>query len=486
MSTKRKKRKNDRDLAQWFFVGLGFLLIFIGPSSQALTLDDYLTQVKKQNLDYQSGTEKAEGYLLQSREADLTFAPDFFADATLGEDEKPTSPHYYDSLKTQTYNVGFEQTFRFGLEAKLYYQLMETKFINPNPLLTDAQYWDATPQLELTLPLWGGGFGRSDQANQTIARQQNLAQKYSSQAEALNTLAQAESTYWRLSVAREVLNIQEKALTAAQDIYNYVSKKMRMNLGEKADVIQAQALLDSRQLELQRARNEERAAQREFNKFLHRDAFAPVENLDPIDYARLEKFSLPQERPGTRADVKAVEAQTETAKAQALLSYEKNRPTLDLFGKFALYGRNEKLQSAFEQSGRRDYDADYVGVRFKMPLHFGAAGDVKSGAKQLEKAWEINKEQAFYLQEQDWIYLTQTLEDARKNLELSSKMETTQKEKLATERVRFHQGRTTTYQVLLFEQDYSQAAISKAQSAAQILDLLTQVQLYQNSGRNSL
>src|SRR5690606_10395963 len=149
-------------------------------------------------------------------------------------------------------------------------------------------------------------------------------------------------------------------------------------------------------------------------------------------------------------DVRAVQAQTEVAKANAVLVRERNRPTLDLYGRYALNGRDPEMSEAMSIAGRTDYDSRYVGVRFKMPLHFGAASDVKAGANQAVRASEISEEHALYMQEQDWAFLTQTLSEARDNLKLITKIEDVQKSKIETERARLRQGRTTTYQVLLF------------------------------------
>ena len=53
-----------------------------------------------------------------------------------------------------------------------------------------------------------------------------------------------------------------------------------------------------------------------------------------------------------------------------------------------------------------------------------------------------------------------------------------QKEKLEYEKYRFELGRTTTYQVLTFEQDYAQALISRLMIEREILSLHAQLKTY--------
>lgn len=458
----------------------------VSASASALSLTDYLEQVKKDSTSYKGTSEQAEGAAMKSREADLFFTPKLFAEAQVGHDGKPSQPKTSDKIESQNYSLGLTQQFSFGLQSKLYYNLAKTKFVNANTsMISMPEYWDATPKVELTMPLWGGGFGRTAQANEEITRQQNYADQFQSSYQSVGYLAQAEAAYWKLSAWKDVVGIQDSALKAAQNIFDYVSKKKKMNLGEEADVVQARALVEARTLELQIARNEQKESLRNFNRYLNRDAEASVDTLEPVNYVALENLSVPQARPGDRYDVKATEAQLATAKASAQLVDERNKPTLDVFGTYALNGRDKEQSDAMRNAGYTETDTSFVGIRFNMPLNLSATSDVKAGALKSERAAEYNRQYALYSQEQDWVNLTKNLGDARDNLRLLGKIEAAQKTKLDVERSRLRQGRTTTYQVLLFEQDYSQAALSKVKSAANILGLQTQIKLYQATDKPS-
>lgn len=459
-----------------------FGVLTVAGSAQALTLSEYLGEVQGQGKAYQGSLTQSEGARLKSREADLFFTPQLFAEARLGHDSKLASPAVtvYDRVESQNYKLGFSQQFSFGLQGKLYYEMTGIDFVGANfgpTVLTE--YWDASPRVELSLPLLGGGFGRTARANQEIVQQQSVAESYTSGAQAASILAGAEAAYWKLSAWQEVVKIQEKALKAAQDIYDYVARKQRMNLGEKSDVIQAQALVEARTLELQMIKNESQEALRAFNKFRQVEPATPVEDLQPVDIKALERLEIPKARAGDRLDVKATAAQLATAKAASTLVKERNRATLDISGTYALNGRDEHFNEAMKNAGTSGRDTAYVGLRFNMPLNFAASGDARRGAMKAEKAAELNLQYATYAQEHDWQNLTRNLSDARDNLKLLGRIEEVQKAKLENERTRLRQGRTTTYQVLLFEQDYTQAAVSRVKSAAGILGLKTQLKLYQ-------
>lgn len=450
---------------------------------QALTLAEYLEQVKGQSTGYQGTSTQAEGARLKSREADLVFAPALFAEGRTGYDEKlSSSPALaYDRIESSNYKLGFTQQFEYGLQAKLYYEANKTDFVGANfGANVSTKFWDASPKIELNLPLLGGGFGSTSRANQDLVRQQNFADQFTNAHQAANFLVGAEAAYWRLSSWNEVLRIQEQGLKAAKNIFDYVGKKQRMNLGENSDVIQARALVEARTLELQMARNEARDSLRNFNKFRNAEPDAPADTLTPVDLNAVESSTVPTNRPGDRFDVKATEAQLASARAASKIATERNRATLDVYGTYALNGRDPKLDEAIADSGTSQRDTAFVGFKMNMPLNLSAQSDARAGALKTEKAAELNRAFSVYSQDMDWTTLTRNLADGKENFRLLTRIEEVQKTKLENERKRLRQGRTTTYQVLLFEQDYTQAAVTRVKSAANILSLQSQVKLYQS------
>lgn len=458
-------------------------LLSANPSS-ALSLNDYLNQVKQQSLGLKATDEQAEASALSTREADLYFTPKLFANARIGHDGKEpfASAITYDRLLMQNYSLGISQEFSFGLQTKLSYAIDRTEVEGAIlPVGVGNTFWDATPVLELTLPLWKDGFGRTARANQELARSSNQASALGAQAQSQSYLIEAEAAYWTLASAQEVVEVQKRASQQAQSILDYVSRKARMNLGENADVLQAKALVEATTFQLQQAVNSEKAARRAFNTYLHRPSEEAVSPLETLNYGQLQNIAVPTVKPGDRLDVKAAEAQARAARANALVAAEKNRPSFDLYGSYALNGRDSELNEAMKAAGKSEHDTAFVGVRVNVPLNFGAAADQRAGALKAEKAAQYSYQYKQFVQEQDWNNLVQQLAEAKEGFRLATNIVNAQKAKLDNERVRLRQGRTTTYQVLLFEQDFSQSEVTRVRSAAQILNLQARIKLYQNS-----
>src|SRR5690606_30712119 len=169
---------------------------------------------------------------------------------------------------------------------------------------------------------------------------------------------------------------------------------------EEADVLQAKALTEAYRLQLEQAAIEERTARRNYNLFLNVDAEAPVAPLSRLDYKRLAEIVVPETRPGDRPDVKASKAQVALARASSKLATEQNKPTLDLYGGYSLFGRDKKTSEAISDAGYPDRDSGYVGVRFNVPLNISAQMDARKGAGQIERAAEMNHRYLTYAQDQ--------------------------------------------------------------------------------------
>lgn len=446
-----------------------------------LSLQGYLNQVQDKNESFQGAKAQAQGAQGLAHEADLLFSQRLFAEAKTGFDEKLQRPSFfiYNGANSSTYTVGISQQTRFGLQAKLSYLMTDMEIMGAAAILgPNTRFTDGAAQLELTMPLWGNGFGRTVRANEEATRQQATANRFSALAQSANLLANAESTYWRLAAAQEQVKIQDQALQAAQNIQTYVKNKNNKDLGEVADVLQANALVEAYNLQVQQAQTEERSASREFNIFLNKEATDPVPLLEPLSAANIDLIQVPAQRPGDRPDVQASEAQAKLAKASSTLATERNKPTLDLYGGYTTYGQNTTFEAALSDSMKFRRDGAFVGVRFSMPLGFSDLSAAKEGAYKTQIAAEKNLSYLKYSQEQQWTDLVQKMTDAKQSIRLATAMERAQKAKLDNERVRLRQGRTTTYQVLLFEQDYNNAQVARVQAASRIMNLNSQSKLY--------
>jgi outer membrane protein TolC len=81
-------------------------------------------------------------------------------------------------------------------------------------------------------------------------------------------------------------------------------------------------------------------------------------------------------------------------------------------------------------------------------------------------------------QHHEWDDLQQKVNDAKDRLRLIKELETAQRLKVTAEKTRLQQGRSTTLQMVLFEQDFLNAGVSRIIAGAEILDLVASLRSF--------
>ncbi len=466
---------------------ISLIVICCSSSSYALSLPEYLEQVKGQNLNYNAAAQNAEAYELLRKKADLVTAIKLYgySEKSYTEQNQALQIFRYKQVDYQKNQIGFTQVSDFGLSTNLYYSLNHTKYHglntsnSPNPDLAINNY-QSSPTLELSLSLWQNRFGSSTRANKDSTYFTNESQKLAAKSLSLTELTNSENAYWMLVYTRKAVEIQNRALNNAKKILDYVSKRERMNLGDKADVLQARASFESRQLFLKQAENDEKIALKNFNKRRNADLDSIPEKLEDFDLKKLQTYLVPTIKAADRFDVKASEATMKAAVATAKVEEESSKPLVTLYGSHSTTQIKDTPYKAIDTSFAPNGIGSKIGVSFSMPINFGLTSDIREGAIKSASAAKITYRQKLLEQETDWQTLVQNMASYKENLKLSLAIEAAQKSKLENERIRLKQGRTSTYQVLLFEQDFSNAELATWQLAYRLLEAIANSRLYQN------
>ncbi len=461
---------------------LFFLLLLpatVRGGESVMTPMEFLNQVRLQNVSFRAIEENGSGAVNRIREKELLTSPVAYANASTGQDGKPFSPPLfeYDRVDVGNYEIGIRRQNAYGTEASLSYALDYTRFRKPSIAGIPISYYDASPVLSVSQSLWKNRFGRTTRAQQELIAAQGAAERYDAEFKITGALVEAEVAYWRLSLAREAVRIQEEALRQARSILDYVTNREIRHLGDHGDVLQAQALVESRTLELKAAEDEESSAARRFNLIRNTPGTSVPEKLVAIDQRTTADIKPPAEVVA-RADVEAAKLRAESAAANAQILSSQNEPDLQLFGLYALNKRNSGLGEALGDSASSDSPTRLVGIKFSMPLAFDAVRDSRQGACQQSNAAALVYEQKEVDQGREWADLVERLRAAQERMGLAHTMEDIQKRKLEFEKRRLREGRTTTYQVLLFEQDHSQAQLACLKVAFEVLTLNAQTRLY--------
>ncbi len=475
------------------FIALIFTIVALASSTSnadtIIRLSDYLLQVKAGNLNIRAADENNQGANLRSSEGTLPLTPILTGSAQHQNDEKPTSSSSIMGTKTvaDVYSLGLSQNTRFGLTAKATYNVTHTEVSGASPLLVPtSKYYDAKPVLEATVSLWRNVLGNEVRAQEDMSIASANATSFAEGFKFKAKIAEAEGVYWRLALARQVIDVQKESFDRAVKLKNWNASRVKAGLGDRADLLQSEAALELRKLDLQSAEDEHASASRSFNSLRGIDSDTVNEKTEQITPEIMEKITGVKKSEHSREDVMAAKEQLKAVEASSQLGRERAKPLFELFGNYGWNGRNSAPGSALDDAIDNHHPTWAAGVTFRTSLNFGMASNIREGYAKEKAAAELNLERKIFDENQDWKDLNIKYEDSKRKFDLAKTIESVQKEKLEYERERLKRGRTTTYQVLMFEQDYAASELNRIRTQAEVLQLQAQLKMYSNdqSGGN--
>ena len=428
-------------------------------------LKDYLSQVREKHLGYQGSTLMSEGAILRSREASLLISPTLISNLQYLDDQKPTNNPAFLGNRTvyQSYSLGVAQQTQFGLLAKLTYNMTRTELsgVNTN-FVPMPKFYNAVPSLELSQSLWRNGLGSETRATMKLLEAQAKATGFTESLKSKIILAEAESVYWRLTIAHELVAVAMSGVERAKKIREWSGRRASLALADKGDALQAEAGLQGKQLELQMALDEEREASKKFNSMRGQISETTSEELEKVNAENLLKLAA-IEKKGKREDVLAADEARTAAQAASQLGRDKNAPTVDLVSSYSLNGRDPSVSKSISDATQTN-QSTFIADR---------AGYIKE-----EKGAELNYQRKLFDEEMEWNELNLKFSEAKRRLGLAKEIEKTQQKKLENERARMKMGRSVLYQVVLFEQDYANSQLLTLKTELQFLAFLSQMKTY--------
>lgn len=464
---------------QWVILLFAPLLL---PSAFALTLEDYLSEVKSRNGGIRGLKTSTEAKGLRLDEARLFFKPSFFLTGEYYDDQRPTNAPTFQGTQTlrHTLRAGLQQNFSTGTQATLSYNYFKTQINGVNPtLIPNRKFFDVAPQIEISQSLWRNFLGSEFEARVEAQLAQVEAQRYSDLFTYKQLLMNAENAYWRLYVAQTSLTVQKESLERAKKLRDWNAGRFRNNLVDESDLIQAEANLQTREIEYQDTQTEVRTALMDFNSF--REAQNDEVNLEGSkghDSSYILKASVPQKMK-IREDVLAFLANKRLAVANAELGTQRNRPNLELYGSYSMNGRDaNSYGDALDMAKTATRPFSIVGVRFTTPLDISSMSDYKKAYAKEVTATEMQYKRKVFEVEKEYEILQDRFNQFKERLKLAQKMVKIQEKKLSTEKKRYNQGRTTTFQVLQFEQDFANTQLVKLRYERELIAVYNQLKLF--------
>ncbi len=419
-----------------------------------LTVADYLAQVSARHEGVKAAVRAEEGARGRAEEGEIPLSPTLFVE---GEKSLDASPKNFPAAEGQRVErgwvkAGLSKTTTFGATGKVYYAFSRSDLNGADPaFVRPPSYYQASPVAEVSVDLWRNAFGRETKAGVAASRHGALARAFGERMGRRRMLAEAEQAYWSLAAARRVEEIAAQSLARAEKLRDWAAKRVASSLADRSELLEAESAARLRALDLRRAEDDRRAAERLFEAE-RGGAASASEELSP-----LEDDGVAPARASTPDEVAAAAHEADAAAGAAALGVEATRPKVEAYAAGALSGRRAASRDAVSDSLGPDGPRWAAGARVSVPLDLSLLRSVGGGHKAEAEAAGERARRAAYESAANWRDLSDRLEDARRRVTLSREIEKAQLERVETERRRHGEGRTTTFFVLQAEQDWAAA-----------------------------
>lgn len=310
-----------------------------------------------------------------------------------------------------------------------------------------------------------------------------------------NVIAQVVQAYWTLQAQSEGLGVREEALRLAEQ--QFERNKIQVEIGTLAPIetVQAETQVANNELSLIQAQNSLENAQDALKELINFDAIVddpfaydlvatetPEETVPPIDVDAAIAAALDNDPTvaNQRIGLRTAELRLEQARNNTL-------PNLSVNASFNLQGRSgDRLirggdfggqvievidgsyTNAVSQLLSGDFNTWSIGASLTLPIYNrsakASAAQAELGQRQQLTQFEQTRQQITYnvrQQVRNVENLVQQVRQATRSRELAERQ-------LDAEERKFEVGTTTNFQVLNFQQQFSQAQLSEVQAIIQL------------------
>ncbi|OGS19519.1 MAG: hypothetical protein A3J83_02680 [Elusimicrobia bacterium RIFOXYA2_FULL_40_6] len=457
-------------------------------AQNVLTLESYLKNVNSGNPSLKAANMSIESAGNKVLEMDMVYSPFVSANYTWMDDKSGSG--FGSSLDTKqmllnSWTLGINKKWYTGSTLSFGYTNSDSDIKLNSPFsfgpysLTNFKATDIKPFLRLEQSLLRDFMSRQTNASINKSKAQARSGQYMLLYSVQQGIFKARMTYMSLSLSREIINFRKEELARAEEILKWNENRVKLDLADKGDYLQAQALHKMRELNLQIAVEDEKSACRDFNEMLGKPGDVVGETVQPLsdlitcceNISEL-KFS------GDRADVLSAKASFESAEFAKVETLYRSYPEITASGMMSLHGLAFSQSDAFTQITDADKPTYTLGLNLIVPLDVSTLKKVRKGYDVDYEASKENLNKAKISADKDWNKLSQTWQNVKDRLALAQDIKKIQTDRLENERTKFSRGRTTMFSLMSAENDLDDATINVFRLMLEELSIQAQVEFY--------
>lgn len=424
--------------------------------AEVLTLEEYRRQVSFKDPGIKASKIQSDAVKLSNLAKDQITDTQFFFSYITSQDMRPTQNPSFQGTSTdfRMMSVGLQKQTEWGPSFAVSHNISHT--IIRDAALTaipEPDFYDVFPEFKATVPLWRNFLGKETRSNLGLNEAQADVRALQTEMQLSETLSHIDMAYYTHYTNVENFKAQQELLLRTKKILAWVKGQKQRGLIDVSDVHQAEAALTLRKIDLENSTKELRISARKLNdlRLLNSDEVSEVLVSSELDLDKLKNSKNLQLK---RRDLLLKTAQMQMQEKEFQIGRERAKPQLELVVKADWVGRDGTMSQAQTEFQHKDQALYYVGLQFLMPLDAFKYLKVREGFGRMAEGQSLlieSHERQIVLAWQDFIDLGEQL---IMQITLLRELEQTQRLKSNAESIRFQRGRTTTFQVLLFEQDY--------------------------------
>jgi outer membrane protein TolC len=450
-------------------------------SVQAMSLEQYLADVQKRNKEFQSLSLQKEAAELKLEQGDLALSPYLLVGAKRSWDETPL-PLQYVPMITRTdyedteYSLGVSKKFSTGTDLKV--MLIQSHAdIDVGRGMTKGPYLGIL-SASLSQSLWKDFFGQGTRIRRRREEATKNLEQASVEVKRRTLLSTAESAYWQLLFAQQELKVREDSLARADRLVKWNKRRVGDGLAQSNELLQTEALYTQRELQLITAKDDYLNAQRNIKEFLDEDASAADKMPStPLTTSRASLVQALQQGERVRADawLSKLEAELQAQASRELA--EGLKPDLVVKGTYGMSDSRPEQGDALRHTFDNRYPSKSISLNLTMDLDWWATAKVRRSGEASAKAASIRASRLALDSKRDIVELKRRYQELGRRIETVQKLVDIQKRKFDREQDRLRNGRSTTFQVISYEQEI-------AESEVMLFKLLSEQRKIESTTRN--
>lgn len=337
-------------------------------------------------------------------------------------------------------------------------------------------------EVRLTQSLWRDSFGRATRYRHQSEQSELLARKANLTLEKQQLIIQLESLYWDLSLALKEEQVRIENLKISKNLESWTKDRLKKTAAERSDVLQAQALLSSRELDLITVQNQIETLKNNLRILIPLDTNQlPLPKIGELEQNRqIENLLVAKGTLDTpeRLDTVASVHLAEQIEIQTKQVRESLKPDLNAYLSYGQNGISETFDEAWNKAGNDRYSGVRFGVQLTMPLDFTLIKEQEKAAALNAKAQSLRTSALNRNIQISWQDLNRRLDVLKKQVKESNSLYQFQKSKVEEERRRYKIGRSTVFQLVTFEVEAAEAEIRKYRFLTELRKLESQARLF--------